>query len=414
VIHAVVFPSGDIKADVGLYGGSGTTITESDLVDMPSAIARVVSHWGERAQMTPNDMKAITDLLAPTMIIRSRLRAKVGRTEAELLKLTQQQLVAVDGLRRSRRVLVTGGPGTGKTIIGVHRARTLADQGLEVLLTCYNQPLAERLATEVAGTTITTRTFHSLCQQQAHSASLGVPSDPSPDWWSTEAADLLIAATDKTGLKFDALVIDEGQDFSPNWFAALELLLSNQEDGFVLLLVDGEQSIYRQDWENIPKLNEYLLDVNCRSSLPIVRKVARVFESQQSNLGTSGPDPVYLTANNAEDTFATVQQAVARLVDEELIEATSVTVLCARRALLERLRGSSVGSAVFSSPGKTGVAVETIHRFKGLESEVVLLCLDGVDLLTHFGRCLAYVGMSRARSLLVVVGSKEAQRSLNW
>ena len=53
------------------------------------------------------------------------------------------------------------------------------------------------------------------------------------------------------------------------------------------------------------------------------------------------------------------------------------------------------------------VLMDTVRRFKGLEAPIVILWgIDGID----WGRCdeLLYVGMSRAKSLLVVVGTSES------
>lgn len=412
--HVVVFPTGDVNADIGLYGGRDITITESDLLRMPDAIQRAVSHWGQRADTTPEDVKRIIELLAPVTEIRTRLRAKVGATEADLLSLTEGQIISIDGLRRHRRLLITGGPGTGKTVIGAHRARVLSEQGLRVLMTCYNQPLAERLSEELAGTAASALTFHALCLKQARLTGRPIPDNPTPDWWQLEAADALVSAAEETDLRFDAIIIDEGQDFAPNWFAALELLLSSPSDGFLVVLADSEQAVYRQDWEVIPGLVEYVLDVNCRSSLQIVKRVAAVFGSELSGLGTEGPPPSFLLAGDTEETFSIVQQAVAQLLDDEYLPPQSITVLCPTRALVDRFRGSAAGSAIFGAPGEAGVGVETIHRFKGLESETVILCIAGLDLSTSAGRMLAYVGLSRARSYLLVVGTKADKRALNW
>jgi superfamily I DNA/RNA helicase len=54
--------------------------------------------------------------------------------------------------------------------------------------------------------------------------------------------------------------------------------------------------------------------------------------------------------------------------------------------------------------GGAGVVVETVHRFKGLESEVVVLVTGSPDAASHDP--LLYVGMSRARSMLVVLGPR--------
>jgi superfamily I DNA/RNA helicase len=49
-----------------------------------------------------------------------------------------------------------------------------------------------------------------------------------------------------------------------------------------------------------------------------------------------------------------------------------------------------------------GIAVETIHRYKGLEADAVIVILDRV--VKDRDRALAYIGLSRARAQLVVIG----------
>ncbi len=54
--------------------------------------------------------------------------------------------------------------------------------------------------------------------------------------------------------------------------------------------------------------------------------------------------------------------------------------------------------------GKSKVLIDTIQRFKGLESPIVILWgLDTIDLSQR--QELLYVGMSRAQSLLIVFGT---------
>jgi len=67
--------------------------------------------------------------------------------------------------------------------------------------------------------------------------------------------------------------------------------------------------------------------------------------------------------------------------------------------------------------GKSTVLIDTIQRFKSLESPIVILWgLDSID-LSQRQQELLNVGMSRAKSLLVIVGRavtfstfKEAER----
>ena len=59
--------------------------------------------------------------------------------------------------------------------------------------------------------------------------------------------------------------------------------------------------------------------------------------------------------------------------------------------------------------------IETVHRFKGLESDAVVVVFDPEHdpddpELTR----LAYVGMSRARAVLGIVASKESLTAIRW
>jgi ATP-dependent exoDNAse (exonuclease V) alpha subunit len=58
------------------------------------------------------------------------------------------------------------------------------------------------------------------------------------------------------------------------------------------------------------------------------------------------------------------------------------------------------------------VPVESISRFKGLDAAAVVLVL--AENKGPPNQAQAYVGMSRARSVLVVVGSEGTRRAVNW
>lgn len=62
--------------------------------------------------------------------------------------------------------------------------------------------------------------------------------------------------------------------------------------------------------------------------------------------------------------------------------------------------------------GSRGVPVESVSRFKGLDAAAIVLALAENKGPAH--QAQAYVGMSRARSLLVVVGSEATRKAVNW
>ena len=91
---------------------------------------------------------------------------------------------------------------------------------------------------------------------------------------------------------------------------------------------------------------------------------------------------------------------------------TNLVVLCESAPLASRLRERSDGAYSFGKWGSKGIPVETVARFKGLESEAIVLVLDEGE--TEDQRTSAYIGMSRARSVLTVVGSQSQQSCLGW
>jgi hypothetical protein len=116
-------------------------------------------------------------------------------------------------------------------------------------------------------------------------------------------------------------------------------------------------------------------------------------------------------------------QAQARLVQstvrrylQEGVSARDIVVLVlpisdGRRAFVDALRAMPLPDGVQWTEDVHGdprkVLVDTVARFKGLEAAVLVLWL-GLDIDDAIHRELLYVGTSRARSRLVLVGTRDA------
>lgn len=103
--------------------------------------------------------------------------------------------------------------------------------------------------------------------------------------------------------------------------------------------------------------------------------------------------------------------AVEKLLDEGF-KPSNLVVLCSTGGLVSKLRERSVGRFSFGQWGGRGIPVETISRFKGLEAQAVVLAISAVSVDKDVVE--AYVGMSRGRSILVVIGDGSSRQSLNW
>jgi hypothetical protein len=414
IVHGVVFPTGSVDQSIGMAVPRDIVWDGGDLRDPEHAMTRLLKHWGGKAKITGSQMRQLRQLLAPTYQIRPRLRNVIAEAGEQLLKLTDEQIRALNGLRRNRRAIVYGSAGTGKTVLAIERARRLSEEGFSVLLTCYNGPLGEFLADAVReSASVTAGSFHSVCLRLMKEAGMRVPRSPSQEWWRTDAPDLMLRAAEKTGRNFDAIVVDEGQDFAPGWFEGLTILLSDLETGPFYVFADTQQAIYLKDWTPPGEWPAFDLDVNCRNTLPIAVQVAKIFGTKPNSLGATGPDPRFVVADSEEDAVDLLLGSIKHLIREEMVDPSQIAIIGGSRDLINELHSLSAGSRIVPM-GQKGVVAETIHRFKGMESDVLYVLLSGLDLSSKGGRALAYVAMSRARSVLMVLGSKRQAKELGW
>ena len=412
VEHAVAFPDIRVDVQIGTYGPRDLIIDRYDLSDIPAAIRRIVTHWKMTSNLTQQDMSRLVGLLAPTVTFTRRLRDDVAEVGVELAKLTREQMRTLQVLGRERRAVVLGCAGTGKTILCIERARELERQSFKTAVICYNAPLASWLVAQVSGSDILVQTFHALCIQQAVAARLPVPPSPDDEWWESTAPLLLLESAAATGLKFDAILVDEGQDFSSSWLATLEAILTSA-DSPMYMFADPHQELFHRGFQ-LPPWPRHSLMLNCRNSLPIAERVSEIFHEPPPIVAATGPPPLFVSAPLNRDGRKIVQRLVQRLLDEEGLEPEQVVVLSDDNAFLNSLRELLIGSHSFTRLGGHGVVAETVSRFKGLEAEAVVLCMSDRSLSTSQADSVLYVGLSRARSLLFVVGSEAVRTYLHW
>ena len=411
--HAVALPH---EFDVPMLGPAATreiTFIRPDLEDFEPKLLGCFKHWGLQASLTTTETSQIVRTLAPTVSLRRTLRSQSAEAEVRLMELTADQVEALSGLKASRGGLILGGAGTGKTVLAIARAQQLGREGFRTLLVCFNELLGEELSSRMsADSGIAACTFHSLCFREANRAGLAIAQDPTREWWETSAPQLLIDSCALNSSSYDAIVIDEGQDFAPLWIDALRCLTSPTPDAPLFVFADPRQDLWKRDWSSGTDYDFcYTLSRNLRNTQPIAEKVAAVIGTTAHARGVVGPTPRWRSSRDRRSQEGDVVSAVESLLDAGFSPANLV-VVCESSSLADRLRERSVGSYSFGRWGSRGIPVETVARFKGLESEAIVLALDPAgseDLLTT-----AYIGMSRARSVLTVVGAQTQQALLGW
>ncbi len=413
VNYAVVFPSCAVDGDLGPSGSREITIDMGDLTHISEAISRVLKHWEAKLNMTSRLVEEVTRLLAPTLDLKPLLGHLAKVIKQEQIQLTQQQIDVFSRLTRARTALVRGVAGTGKTVLAMARAKKLGNDGFRTLLVCYNQLLAERIAENLSeDANIQVGTFHSVVFQQMKRAGLSIPSRADENWWEQEAPLRLLEAVQLAGKQFDALIIDEFQDFRAEWVEALHELCSRVAESPLYLFGDQHQELYSRN-SKLPKdYVEFVLDVNCRSTRQINSRFEAIFEKELAIAGLDGPAPVFSPIESSIDAEVLVEHFVCRLISEQRLCPEQIVVLADRVDFIIALRERAVGNWSFCAYGQTGIVVESVHRYKGLEADAVILVLLGNS--ADGAQKLGYVGMSRARVYLAVFGSIAHRGALRW
>lgn len=139
-------------------------------------------------------------------------------------------------------------------------------------------------------------------------------------------------------------------------------------------------------------------------------KVANVLAQKVELLGAQGPEPKWSVLSPKADIPDFVCNVIADLLDDGM-EARDIVVLCQDARQAGTIAQMTAGSASCCSYGGNGVVVETIARFKGLEAAAIILVLNEAQ---NSPDVMAYVGFSRARSYLHVIGPNTRQKTSNW
>ena len=319
-------------------------------------------------------------------------------------------------LARQRRAAIMGCAGSGKTILAVEKARQLAASGHRVLLTCFNRALAEHWQRTLdLPPLVTIRHFHGLCSDLVHETGTVPPTlAPTDNAYQEWLPTGLFAALDRSQRRFDAIVVDEGQDFKRDWFEYLDLLLESSEDGVLFVFLDDNQRIYPHEglpgWLGEP----FRLTRNVRNTDEIGLIVRGLYDGEMRLSGVRGSEPILQEVSEDADGVPGSVIAVRTVLNglrSAGADPADVVVLSGLRGKSEVLKQRRYGSwTLRQRDDRDGdVLFETIHSFKGQDSRIVVLTeleeTSGDDAARR-QETLLYVGCSRARTTLIVLGSQ--------
>jgi len=413
--YAAAFPDVEVKGDLRLDAPRELILDAADMADL-SAWVKGALHFlqAKRPDDSPLRKTGIEELIAflsPCWDLQLSLSAEIMEEGQELARLTEEQFILLDFLGRHRRVAISGCAGSGKTTLAVEKGKRLARQGFRVLLTCFSVNLAKFLGSdETLPRGFDVANFHKLASDLVHKAGLTHTGPRNARFFGEVLPELMMQAVDRLDSRYDAVIVDEGQDFLDSWWVPLQCLLRDPDRGILYVFFDDNQNLYRAA-QHIPlELAPFPLTRNCRNTQHIHQTVMRFYRSDQTAQvqGPLGRPVAVYDYDDMGGLWRILRRVLHQLVSEENVSPEDIVVLTPKgRGRSHLWRMGAVGNFWLTDRWTTAsgeIFCTTVHAFKGLESPVIILAEIEPN-ATQDLETVLYVGCSRACHHLIVLAS---------
>ncbi len=380
--------------------------------------------------------------------VRTPARPDSGE-DLRILDLRQEDMAKTLG---EGHYLIRGVVGSGKTLVLAYRLRYLSalHPNWKMLFVCYNKSLKnyvrkmiDHLMDGQCPAGIDIFHFHELVTRKTSQSSACLPGEESRQWDTRIGVNLRQAAMNNkiVGGKYDAIMIDESQDFSTEWLSGVRELLGKSDS--LTIALDPAQDIYgrRRVWKEaridiVGGKRSKKLKQSYRNTSEILQ-LAIHFQGYQNYLEPDDDDPETVLAPDKIERhgerplilkFDNVHKISERIIHEiqSFKEAGQYSykeialILCSPQPQLPPMlaRAKIPTTYLTQSPQRDHFDIDedsvkciTVESSKGLEWKVVFLL--GVEEMPRKDReikhekNLIYIGITRAQERLFVFHTGE-------
>ncbi|HIF9499057.1 TPA: NERD domain-containing protein [Photobacterium damselae] len=375
-----------------------------------------------------------------------------AETQRKSIELDKIQRSFVTSRTKSGYRRIRGAAGSGKSLVLAARAAELLGQNKQVLVVTFNITLLHYLMDiavrwpQAGGKTrsdITWLNFHYWCKRVC--IENGYTDEYDSLWKEGNPKkvleNLLPALVDKIidlsgddlASKYDAILVDEGQDFLPNWWSVLRKVC--KLGGEMLLVADATQDIYdtASSWTDEAMIgagfsgNWAELDVSYRLPKLALEKAAsfakrflpqdmiNLPKTNQLDIGLEHCDLrwVHVKNHNAEDICCSELLRLSTTASPETLSIADITFLCDSRKfgikVVRKLGNKGIRVIHTYDPdeqesrrqkvgfymGDARIKATTLHSFKGWESRALVLYVSST--LDQKNLALLYTGLTRLK-----------------
>ena len=436
--HGVVFPGCDAPPnDLGPDAPTNLAIGQADLAKLEPSLWRIRSLWGDCPRLEAQTLREIVASLRPSFEMRILAATTAAATVAELDRETRRRVDMVHGqvdayrtLLRTQRLVVLGGAGTGKTVVAAELASHHASLRHRTLLLCHRAsvraflttlldvPISDRWSVNGPSKATLQVAAWSNLVAAVHGLHEG---NNSP----SDLSERFLSFRESLDRPYDVVVVDEGQEFTPDQLEALTWILDDPASSPLYVFADpfqhsGLLSTPLRDrfekritfqWTNPIDGQQIFLTENCRNTKQIAELAGHFYPEPAPAPLVEGRGPLFHRSPR-ESVLKTTFDLVGRLIQREGFETQQILVVVIGFAVSEAEKaGAMAGVGTIAgdrlarfplTPRDVRVVVGRPDEVQGLEADVTIVALgDGSD---HQGTPRElYVGISRAKAEVHVV-----------
>ena len=366
---------------------------------------------------TSDDINLVCEILSGRNQPVRDLVAIADDRQALADRLTMEQSNLLNVTRLLNRVEIRGGAGSGKTVLAMRQAKDLASgrgggARQRVGVVCYSYGLAEYLRRELlVGSRGKRPAFVGTFEDLGRSWGVPITGDRQDSrFWEMELparmAEAALSLDD--GARFDAIIIDEAQDFADDWWTPLLNSLRDEQVGGLYAYSDENQRVFARFGRPPVAMVPLLLDHNLRNTRQIGESFVPLAPTSMELRGGDGPEVSFVPARVSE-ALEVADEQVEALLEEGWRPKDIALITMGARHPVQAERQQTMGFAGYWDDfwSNDDIFYGHVLGFKGMERRAVVLCVNE-DGTRDRGRERLYVGLSRATDRLVVVGDLAA------